>query len=431
MSESLPETEVSETEVVGNQETETKKTTYSIPIGPLHPALKEPVQFNFELDGERIVDVDVKPGYVHRGIEFMGMRGERNLIQVLYLSERICGICSTSHPVAYTLAAENAAQIEVPPRAQYIRVIIAELERIHSHILWAGVAAHELGFDTLLHITWRVREKVMDILEYLTGNRVNYAMFMIGGVRRDITGDQYPLVKEALDYYKELYEKMMSDFLHDPTIELRTRDIGILDQQDALKLCAVGPTGRASGIKKDVRQDYPYLAYADIGVDAITPDDFRGTITGDVYDRIVVRLLEVAQSIQIIEECLANMPNGEITSVEKPAKLLAQLKKCEGEGIGRHEAPRGEVFHYLRLTEGEESPEVWKVRAPTYGNLMSWVPMLVGEEIADIPIVAASIDPCICCMDRVTVVDQKGNKEIYSKEELIKLSRKKTKELRE
>ena len=403
------------------------KETYSIPIGPVHPSLKEPMTFNFEIYGERIKDVYLAPGDNHRGIEFMGM--QRNPIQIIYLAERICGICSASHPFAFCKAVENAAGIEVPERAQYIRVIIAELERIHSHILWAGVAAHELGFDSVLYLSWRAREEVLDLLEYLTGNRINYGIFMIGGVRRDITKDQIPRIRKALEYYKDIYGKLEDIFLNDPTIALRTKNVGVLTKEDALRLCAVGPTTRASGIKKDVRQDQPYSAYADLEVKAITPDVFSGEVNGDVYDRIIVRLLEVVQSIQIIEQCLENMPSGEIVAEKKLVKLLNQLKKAKGEGIGRHEAPRGEVFHYVKLAEAEV-PEIWKARAPTYNNLMPWAPMLLGEQIADIPIVIASTDPCIACMDRVTILNKdNGQKSILTKKDLHELSVQKTRRI--
>ena len=400
--------------------------TFEIPIGPVHPALKEQIRFTFQVEGERIVGVDIKPGFAHRGIEFMGM--QRNLIQVLYLAERICGICSISHPLALVQAVENAAGIEVPPRAQYIRVIVGELERIHSHLLWAGVAAHELGFDTLLHLTWKVREKVMDILEELTGNRVNYAIPIYGGVRRDISPEQYPRVQEMIRYYRGLLAELSDRFLRDASVEARTRDVGVLEPDEAEALCAVGPTARASGLRKDVRQDWPYLVYGDLGVKAITPEDADLEVRGDVYDRIVVRLLEVGQSLSIIERCLEEMPEGEITSIPKVPALLAQLKKAEGEGIGRHEAPRGEVIHYICLEAGKEEPVVWKVKAPTYSNLMSWVPMFEDQEIADIPIIAASIDPCMCCMDRVHIV--RGMEErVMWKEELLKLSREKTRKI--
>jgi len=403
------------------------KETYSIPIGPVHPSLKEPVTFNFEIYGERIKNVNLAPGDNHRGIEFMGM--QRNPIQIIYLAERICGICSASHPFAFCKAVENAVGIEVPERAQYIRVIIAELERIHSHILWAGVAAHELGFDSVLYLSWRAREEVLDLLEYLTGNRINYGIFMIGGVRRDISKEQIPRVRKTLEYYKNIYGKIEDVFLNDPTIALRTKNVGILTIEDALSLCAVGPTARASGIKKDVRQDQPYSAYADLEVKAITPDILTGVVNGDVYDRIIVRLLEVVQSIQIIEQCLDNMPSGEIVAEKKLVKLLNQLKKAKGEGTGRHEAPRGECIHYVKLNEAEV-PEVWKARAPTYNNLMTWVPMLLGQQIADIPIVVASIDPCIACMDRVTILNKDNNqKRILTKKDLHELSVQKTRRI--
>jgi len=403
------------------------KETYSIPIGPVHPSLKEPVTFNFEIYGEHIENVNLAPGDNHRGIEFMGM--QRNLIQIIYLAERICGICSASHPFAFCRAVENAAGIEIPERAQYIRVIIAELERIHSHILWAGVAAHELGFDSVLYLSWRAREEVLDLLEYLTGNRINYGIFMVGGVRRDISEEQIPRIRKTLGYYKDIYSKIEDIFLNDPTIALRTKNVGVLTKEDALNFCAVGPTARASGVKKDIRQDQPYSAYADLEVKAIIPDILTGVVNGDVYDRIIVRLLELVQSIQIIEQCLENMPAGEIIAEKKLVKLLNQLKKAKGEGIGRHEAPRGECIHYVKLNESE-FPEVWKARAPTYNNLMSWVPMLLGQQIADIPIVIASIDPCIACMDRVTILNKdNGQKKVLTKKDLHELSVQKTRRI--
>lgn len=403
------------------------KTTYKIPIGPIHPSLEEPMTFNFEIAGERIQSVDLLPGDNHRGIEFMGRN--RNIVQIIYLAERICGICSASHPFAFCRAVENAAGIEIPPRAEYIRVIIAELERIHSHILWAGVAALELGFSSLLYLSWKVREEVLDLLELLTGNRINYGIFMIGGVRRDITEEHIPRIRKTLEYYKDAYQTLEDVFLKDPSIALRTKGVGILTYEQALKLASVGPTARASGVKKDVRQDQPYSAYADLDIKAITPDVFSGEVNGDVYDRIIVRVLEVFQSVQIIEQCINNLPEGDIVSEPKLAKLLGTLKKAKGEGVGRHEAPRGEVIHYVKLNESE-NPEVWKARAPTYNNLMPWMPMLENQEVADIPIVIASIDPCIGCMDRVTLVDSQTNKkEVLTREELIKLSVAKTRRI--
>ena len=406
------------------------KTRYTIPVGPIHPALKEPIRLDLEVDGEEIVDVDVIVGQVHRGMEWLGMN-RNNPIQNIYLSERVCGICNICHPFAYIMAVEQAAGITPPERAEYIRVIVAEMERIHSHLLWAGVAAHEIGFDTVFYLVWRVREEIMDLMEYVTGNRVTKAMFQIGGVRRDITEEQFPRVRQSLDYYKSIFNQLKTVFLDDWTIRMRTRNVGILKTEDALKLLTVGPTGRASGVPKDVRQDQPYSGYADLDVKAITPDMLTGTVVGDVYDRIIVRLLEVKQSIEIIEQCLNEMPPGPIVAEGKTAKLLNTLTKAEGEGVGRAEAPRGEVIHYVRLEAGRETLSNWKIRAPTYVNLMCVPTILKGGQIADVPIAFASIDPCMSCTNRAIVVDLKANKKsLLTGEELHKLSVQKTRNLK-
>ena len=345
----------------------------------------------------------------------------------MYLAERVCGICSFCHPAAFTLAIEDAADIVPPERADYLRVVQGELERICSHILWAGVAAHEIGFDTVLYLSWQIRERAMDLTEYLTGNRVTKSIMMIGGIRRDITKDMIPRIQKDLKYFKECYDKLGKVFLNDKTVKMRTQGIGILTEEDALKLCAVGPTTRASGVKKDVRLGTSYFAYGDLDFDYITPDILTGTVNGDVYDRIIQRLLEIKQSIELIEQCIDKMPSGEIVAEPKIAKLLAQLKKVNGEGVGRHEAPRGEVIHYVKL-DGTEAPYTWKIRAPTYNNILPWIPMLIGNQIADIPIVAASTDPCMSCTNRVGIVKD-GNRFEITKDELYRLSIEKTRRL--
>ncbi len=408
---------------------ETKKATYTIPIGPIHPALKEPIRLALTVDGEEIVDADVFVGQVHRGIEWLGMN-RNNPIQTIYLSERICGICNICHPFAYVMAVEHATGITPPPRAEYIRAIIAEMERIHSHLLWAGVAAHEIGFDTIFYLAWRVREEIMDLIEYVTGNRITKAMFQIGGVRRDITEEQFPRIRQSLDYYKSLFDQLKRVFLDDRTIRMRTRNVGILKKEDALKLLTAGPTARASGVTKDVRQDQPYAAYADLDIKAITPDMVGGTVVGDVYDRIIVRLLEVKQSIEIIEQCLEKMPPGPILAQPKMAVLLKTLTQAEGDGIGRAEAPRGEVVHYVRLEAGRETLTNWRIRAPTYVNLMCVPLILIGGQIADVPIAFASIDPCLSCTNRTVITDRAlGERSVMDYEEMHRLSIQKTREL--
>lgn len=408
---------------------ETEKTTYTIPIGPIHPALKEPIQLMLEIEGEKVVNTDVRVGQVHRSIEWLGMN-RNNPVQTLYLAERICGICNICHPFCLAMAVEQAANIMVPDRAEYIRAIAAEMERIHSHILWAGVAAHEIGFDTVFYLTWRVREEIMDLIEYVFGNRVTKGVLQFGGVRRDITAEQLPRIRKSLDYYKSIFEHLRRIFLEDKTVQMRTRNVGVLSTEDALKLLAVGPTGRASGVPKDVRQDQPYSAYADLNVKAITPDIVTGKVVGDVYDRIIVRLLEVKQSIEIIEECIARMPEGPIMSETKMPRLLKLLTDAAGEGVGRVEAPRGEDIHYVRLEAGQSTLATWKVRAPTYVNLMAIPAILEGMQIADVPIVFASIDPCQSCTNRIVVTDRAtGRKSVVGYEELHRLSVEKTREM--
>jgi membrane-bound hydrogenase subunit alpha len=408
---------------------ETQKTTYTIPVGPIHPALKEPIQLMLEIEGERVVNTDILLSQVHRSIEWLGMN-RNNPVQTLYVAERICGICNICHPFCLAMAIEQAANISVPDRAEYIRVIAAEMERIHSHILWAGVAAHEIGFDTVFYLTWRVREEIMDLIEYVFGNRVTKAVLQFGGVRRDITAEQLPRIRKSLDYYKSIFEQLRRIFLEDKTVQMRTRNVGILGTEDALKLLAVGPTTRASGVPKDVRQDQPYSAYADLNVKAITPDIVTGTVVGDVYDRIIVRLLEVKQSVEIIEQCLDRMPEGPIMSETKMPRLLKLLTDAAGEGVGRVEAPRGEDIHYVRLEAGQSTLSTWKVRAPTYVNLVAIPTILKGMQIADVPIAFASIDPCLSCTNRIVVTDRgTGTKSVLGYEELRRLSVEKTRKL--
>ncbi len=377
------------------------KTAYYIPVGPIHPALKEPIRVEAEIEGEKVVRVDVKRGFAHRGIEYMGMK--RNAIQTLYLSERICGICSISHPYAFVVAAEKALGIEAPPRAQYIRPIIAELERIHSHLLWLGVIAHEMGFDSLLFWIWKGREKVLDILELLTGNRINYSVFMIGGVRRDLKESHIKALKDMITYYWKFTEKMKEIMLSDPVYKARTRGVAQLSKELALKVNVVGPTARAAGLRMDIRQDIPYDAYADIDVRAVVPQDIVGEVRGDAYDITMVRIYEIEQSLDIIEYCVDNLPEGKILAIPNYVALLAKIRRTKGEAIGAHEAPRGEVVHYLKF-DGRDGPSVWKVIAPSYNNINSWAPLLLGAEVADIPIVVAYIDPCLCCNDRVALL---------------------------
>ncbi|MCX5751879.1 MAG: nickel-dependent hydrogenase large subunit [Candidatus Saganbacteria bacterium] len=365
-----------------------------IPVGPQHPALKEPVSFSLELSGERILEATIRLGYNHRGIE--KACEERSYIQDLYLLERICGICSHSHSTCFVQAVEEIAKLEVPKRGLYIRTLIAELERVHSHLLWLGVAGHEIGFDTLLMFTWNDREIVMDLLAETTGNRVNYGINSIGGVRRDITDEQIKKIMKAMDTLEERTKYYIKIATEETTIIQRLSGVGVLSHDDAVKLGAVGPTARASSVDRDVRRDDPYAAYGEIKFKVITDNH------NDVYGRTIVRVLELMESYNIIRQLLQNIPAGPI-AVKAPRKIPA------GEALSRYEAPRGEDVHYVK-SNGTENPERVKVRAPTLANIQAVAHMLKDRYLADMPIIIAAIDPCFSCTDRAITVKDLGQK---------------------
>lgn len=379
-----------------------------IPIGPWHPLQEEPEFFMLTVDGETVVDIEVSIGYNHRGIEKLSER--KSFDQSTFVIERICGICSTSHPFAYTRAVEDVIAVEVPDRAKFIRTIVAELERIHSHMLWAGLAGHFLGYNTVYHWVWKLREEILDVCEILTGNRNNYAIFKPGGVRRDFNVDDIPLVLKKIDGIIPTVDRLKKAILDDPVLHARLKGIGILTKEEAIDYSALGPTSRASGIARDVRKDAPYGAYDRVDWDMIVTEN------GDVFDKVVVRVLEIYESIRIIKACIAELPGGEIDLNIKDIP--------PGEGIGAHEAPRGETFHYVR-SDGTNRPARHKVRAPTFMNLPTYKATVIGETISDATIILAAIDPCYCCTERMAVRDEEG-KRLFGGPDLVKLSQEKT-----
>ncbi|MBP9502204.1 MAG: nickel-dependent hydrogenase large subunit [Candidatus Promineofilum sp.] len=366
---------------------------FIIPIGPQHPALKEPGHFEFTVEGETVTGASVRLGYAHRGIE-KGTES-RNWTQNLYLLERICGICSHIHATAYTLGVEQLAEVEAPPRAQAIREIIAELERIHSHLLWLGVAAHDAGFDTLFMYTWRDRETVMDILEQVSGNRVHYSANILGGVKFDITDEAAAAILKGLEFLEERTHHYRGVVNEDTFFLQRTRGVGSMTKDEALRLGVVGPTARASGVERDVRIDAPYVAYHDFPVKLITLP------TGDLESRFLVRLDELLESYRVIRAILGAMPEGELTVKRMPRKMKP------GEVISRVEAPRGELFYFIRSTGGE-SPDRIKVRTPTLCNMGSVITQAVGHHLADVPMILVGIDPCFSCNDRAVTLREAG-----------------------
>jgi NADH-quinone oxidoreductase subunit D len=380
-----------------------KERIVRVPIGPQHPALKEPESFMVDLQGEKISAVTLRLGYNHRGIE-KGCE-ERTYVQDVYLVERVCGICSQSHSTAFVQAVEEIAGLELPRRAAYIRTLIAELERVHSHLLWLGVAGHEIGFDTLLMYTWRDRELVMDLLAELTGNRVHYGLNTVGGVRRDISPEQVPSILKVVDALEDRTKYYIELAMTEETLAQRLSGIGKLSKEDAVLLGAVGPTARASGVDRDTRRDDPYAAYGELEFQVVTDDRC------DVFGRTVVRLGELMQTYSMIRQLVKQMPDGPIT-VKAPLRIPA------GEAVSRYEAPRGEDVHYVKAN-GTDKPERVKIRAPTLANTQSVAKMLEDGYLADLPIVVAAIDPCFSCTDRMIAVKTHEDARTMGWEELV------------
>jgi len=381
---------------------------FKVPIGPQHPALKEPISLRMTFEGEVIKHADVRLGYNHRGMEKLAE--EKTFIQNLYLTERICGICSHSHTTCFAQGVEKLMEIEAPKRGLYIRTLTAELERVHSHLLWLGVAGHEAGFDTFFMYTWRDREVVMDILETLSGNRVHYAINTIGGVRRDIDEVQRKKILDSLDLLIKRTNYYTDIGVNEPTFVARIAGVGKLPRETGIALCAVGPTIRASGVAQDVRKDDPYAVYSELPFDVCTADSC------DVLGRVVVRVKELLESYKMIEYLLKNLPTG-------PISVKAPRKAKENEVVSRYEAPRGENMHYIK-SNGSDKPERLKVRAPTLANYPATLEMLKDGFIADIPLIFAAIDPCICCAERVVqMVDgRNGEEKIVTLAELRRYS---------
>lgn len=368
---------------------------FTVPIGPQHPALKEPGHFLFTVDGEIVTNAVVRLGYAHRGIE-KGTE-ERNWVQNLYLLERICGICSHIHATAYCQGVEQLAGVQAPPRAQAIRLLVAELERIHSHYLWLGVAAHEAGFDTLFMYSWRDRETVMDLLESITGNRVNYSANLLGGVKCDVNTQQADEILSKLEFLRERTRHYLDVVNSDMLFLQRTRGVGVMSRSQAEVLGAVGPTARASGVRRDIRIEAPYGAYVDHPVKLVVE------AAGDLEARFIVRVREIQESFRLIREILETMPEGELE-----ARVPRRIKPAEA--ISRVEAPRGELFYFLK-SNGTEKPERIRVRTPTICNMTSVVKLAVGHQLADLPMILAGIDPCFSCNDRSVRLRRPGHED--------------------
>lgn len=353
-----------------------------IPFGPQHPVLPEPVHLKLSVEDEVITEAIPAFGYVHRGLE--KLVEVRDFHQTIYVVERVCGICSMIHAMCYAHGIEEMMNIEVPRRARFLRVIWSELHRIHSHLLWLGLFADSFGFESLFMQLWKIREKILDIDEVTTGNRIIVSVNVIGGVRKDLNPEQMRWILTELSEAELEMKRLESTILNDYTVKKRTVGKGVLTGKQAYELGLVGPTSRASGLAQDMRM-LRYAAFDELDFESVTETD------GDCYARSKVRFREVFQSIDLVRQAISKIPDGDLSAKVKG--------RPEGEIVSRVEQPRGELLYYIKAN-GKKNLDRLRIRTPTFANIPALVVMLPGMYLSDVPVIVLSIDPCISCTER-------------------------------
>ena len=367
-----------------------------VPLGPLHVTSDEPGHFRLFCDGDEIIDADYRLFYQHRGMEKLA-ENRMNYDQMGYLAERVCGICGYAHAIACIEAAEKAIKLEIPLRAQAIRVICLEIERLHSHLLNIGLACEVTGnYNAFMHI-FRVREYSMELAQLVTGGRKTYGNVVMGGLRRDMTNHE---IKKGLEIINKLdiqISEIWDAVLEDKRQIGRWKGVGILDRQIARDFSPVGPNMRGSGFKRDNRYDHPYDFFKQIEFEVAVEHGC------DVFAREMVRYKELKSSIHIIRQCFELMPQTPI--MIDPVTMI----KPENFALGHDEAPRGENVHWIMQGSAQKVYR-WRCRAATYNNWPSLRYQFRGNNISDAALIVCSLDPCYSCTERVTLVDVRTKK---------------------
>ncbi len=353
-----------------------------IPFGPQHPVLPEPIHLDLVVEDEKVIEAIPSIGFIHRGLERLVEK--KDYVDYVYVAERICGICSFIHGLTYCMAIEELMKVQVPDRAQYLRIIWSELSRIHSHLLWLGLTADSFGFESMFMQSWRLREQILDIIEETTGGRVIFGSAKIGGVRRDISSVKMDEIMKKMNVYRKDIAQLCEQFMKDQTVKHRMQGVGLLSRADAISLGAVGPMLRGSGIAQDIRST-GYSGYDRIGFTPVTET------AGDCYARCMVRMREMDASFVMIEQCVGKMTDGpiEVKVTGNPA----------GEFFMRSEQPRGEAIYYAKAN-GTKFLSRLRVRTPTFANIPPLLATLAGCQLADVPVIVLTIDPCISCAER-------------------------------
>jgi ech hydrogenase subunit E len=355
--------------------------TVNIPLGSQHISLLEPIRFQFTTENEKIIDVGADVGFVHRGVE-RACTQEFEWKKVPYVVARVCGLCAITHSLSYTLAVEKLLGYEANDRIKYLRMLMVELDRIHSHMLCLAHVSENAGFEAMFMQIMADRELIMEIQELISGNRVQFDYIAIGGVNRDLSLEMFVHAKKNLDALKPKIENLIEEFSSNWSLSLKYKGIGVLSYEQAITYNALGPLARASGLKTDVRlesSDFPYEA---LGYETVMDT------TGDIYARNMVRLKEIQNSIAMCENILNNLPSGEIIEKVKG--------KPEGEITIRVEAPRGELFYLVKGSKKNFLDRV-RIKTPTFSGVPAMVEVFKGSQYADAPAILASFDPCMSC----------------------------------
>lgn len=380
-------------------------------MGPQHPSTHGVLRVILELDGETVVKAIPDIGYLHTGIE--KTMESKTYAQVIPLTDRMDYVASLSNNLAYLLAVEKLLDIQVPPKAQYLRVLLTELTRLASHLVWVGSHAHDIGAMTVLLYSFREREKLLDIFELCSGQRMMTSYFRIGGLAQDVPDGFEAKVREVVDTFPDKineYEKLLTK---NRIWINRTKGVGVISAEDAIDWGVSGPILRSTGVKWDIRKSNPYSGYDKFEFDIPTRTN------GDVYDRYLVRMEEMRQSLRIVKQALDGIPQGDfvirVPGVVLPPKeqvvsniesLIYHFKLvvegfCPPVGEVYHsiESPKGEIGYYI-VSDGTQKPYRVKVRPPCFVNLSALPKMIEGRLIADVVAVIGSIDIVLGEIDR-------------------------------
>jgi Ni,Fe-hydrogenase III large subunit len=356
-----------------------------ITIGPFHPELEESVYFKLVADENRTVThVEIINGFIHRGME--SLVTQKNFMQNLILTERVCSLCSNNHPFAYALAVEKISGVKVPPRAEALRVIADEVKRVASDLFNLAMLTHLAHHHELMKDTMDAREHMQDLKEIIWGNRMDMSANQLTGVKYDLNEEKIKLILETIALVEPKVNALQDRYENDESIRAKTIGVGVLPYEDALELGVTGPVARGSGINNDVRVVAPYSLYGELKPKVTLRDGC------DVHSRAMARFGDIVEAIRMIKEVVANLPEGD-TYVEKRPHIPA------GEAVVRVEAPRGELIYYLK-TDGSQKPVRMKWKVPTFTNWEALKVMILGDKVDNVTMILNSIDPCISCTER-------------------------------